>query len=113
VDPPFLSLLFSYRETLRDSIARAIIESDATVSIVDCWVDELLANLGEATIKIAGGIVSKNSMSLVFGNLQKQSEENRIQAAAQLPRRRRPPHQTYLTDIKLRDMATRSRRYQF
>jgi hypothetical protein len=79
-----MSLLFVYRETFHAAAARAL-DPNASISTVICWVDVVLAHLSEASVKIACGMFHQALLSHDFESLRRQSEDNRIRAAAQLP----------------------------
>jgi hypothetical protein len=87
VHPAFLSLLFTYRKTFHAIAARAL-SPGATISTVVCWVDAVLAHLGEAAMKVAHARIRRQDHSEHhhgLENLRRQSEDNNLRAAAQLP----------------------------
>jgi len=55
-------------------------------STIVCWVDVILAKLGDAAVAVAGGFSREPVEQPVFENLRMQREDDGLRAAAQLPR---------------------------
>jgi hypothetical protein len=83
----FMSLLFDYRKVFHSIAAQAVPPGTAASTVI-CWVDVILATLSEATIKVARGLghCQDNNQNSISEILRKQSEDNNMRAAAQLPR---------------------------
>ena len=82
VDPSFLAMLFEYRAVFYDIAAR---NADGQTLVV-CWVDLILAKLGQAVVAAAGslcGIVllHRDQPSTILA----WRDDDILRAAAQLP----------------------------
>jgi hypothetical protein len=87
VQTSFLSTLFKYRQIFRRIASRAVIPGTAAPIIV-CWVDVLLVKLGEVTVFIAGGFAAEEpERASLLPSLKIQREDDKLMAAAQLPRK--------------------------
>lgn len=80
VKPGFLSTLFAQRAIFH-RIAHDATAPDTVSAIVVCWVDDLLARIGDAVATVAGSSVEDSLPE----NLQKQRDDDGLRAAAQLP----------------------------
>ena len=78
----FMSLLFDYRNLFHSMAADALLPGTAASTIV-CWVDVILASMGEAVVELAYGrkIHTDESGDAV----RKHCDDNNLRAAAQLP----------------------------
>jgi hypothetical protein len=81
-----LSMLFQYRKVFHRIAARAVVPG-TTAHIIICWVDVLLVKLNETIIFVAGGFRpgDPDGPSLL-PSLKAQRENDKLLAAAQLPR---------------------------
>ncbi|KAG9314489.1 hypothetical protein JVU11DRAFT_5286 [Chiua virens] len=77
----FLHLLFQYRRLFR-VIATRDFKPNSTPLAVICWVDVVLAKLGDVVAFIAAGLDSDQSLP---ESLKGQREEDNLRAAIQLP----------------------------
>ena len=86
VQMPFILLLFDYRKVFHSIAAQALLPGTAASAVV-CWVDVILASLSEAVIKVGCGrrLPHNDSQNSFSESLKKQSEDNNLRAAAQLP----------------------------
>lgn len=114
VNPSFLALLFVYRKTFH-AIAAQALAPGTSVSTIVCWVDAVLAHLSEATLTIAHGILHHDPQSHHHGilNMTRQTQDNNLRAAAQLPGEN-ICHNTSPAVLILRacrEMASRTRSY--
>ncbi|KAI0662697.1 hypothetical protein C8Q70DRAFT_960558 [Cubamyces menziesii] len=79
-----LSLLLQYRVLFRDIASRELDASTSTITV--CWVDVILAKLGQAILYVAGAF---NGIRVFEGEqpeaVRAQKEEDMLRAAVQLP----------------------------
>ena len=90
VKPSFLHLLFQYRRLFRVIAARDFPPGTAPSAVV-CWVDLLLAKLGDVVAFIAAGLDVDHPDRSLPESLRAQREEDNLRAAIQLPGRTRFP----------------------
>lgn len=86
VDSLFLSILFRYRQIFRQIASRALVPGTAAPIII-CWVDVLLVKLGDVITFVAGGFCPPEPEKPSLLGLKAQSEDDKLLAAAQLPRK--------------------------
>ncbi|TFY83782.1 hypothetical protein EWM64_g248 [Hericium alpestre] len=85
VSTDFLTKLFGFRQRFH-VVAANELASSKTVTILVCWVDVILAKIGEAATAIASGWSADPSpCSDMFDSLARQREGDALRAAAQLP----------------------------
>ncbi|KAH0838421.1 hypothetical protein J3R83DRAFT_6728 [Lanmaoa asiatica] len=82
--PSFLYLLFQYRRLFRVIATRDLKLGSAPLAIV-CWVDVVLAKLGDVAAFIAGGLDRNHPNQSLPESLKAQREEDNLRAAIQLP----------------------------
>ena len=86
VRPSFLHLLFQYRRVFRVIAARDFNLSSAPLATI-CWVDLVLAKLGDVAAFIAAGLDGDHPDRSLPESLRAQREEDNLRAAIQLPGR--------------------------
>lgn len=86
VRPSFLYLLFQYRRLFR-VIATRDFKLNSTPLAIVCWVDVILAKLGDVVACIAAGLDGDHPGHSLPGSLKAQREEDNLRAAIQLPGR--------------------------
>jgi hypothetical protein len=86
VRPSFLHLLFQYRRLFRVIATRDFKLSPAPLAVV-CWVDVVLAKLGDVAAFIAAGLDGDHPDQSLPESLKAQREEDNLRAAIQLPGR--------------------------
>ncbi|KAF7320250.1 hypothetical protein MKEN_00809600 [Mycena kentingensis (nom. inval.)] len=80
VDVQFFATLFGQRKVFHR------IASQGTKHAVVCWVDAILAKIGDASVSIATGVpFDELNPALSFGKTIQEQEEDALAAAAQLP----------------------------
>lgn len=84
VRPSFLHLLFQYRRLFRAIAARDFKLNFAPLAIV-CWVDIVLAKLGDVAALVAAGLDKDHPDQSLPESLKVQREEDNLRAAIQLP----------------------------
>lgn len=84
VRPSFLHLLFQYRRLFRVIATRDFKPNSAPLAIV-CWVDVVLARLGDVAACIAAGLDVDHPDQLLPESLKARREEDNLRAAIQLP----------------------------
>jgi hypothetical protein len=88
VHTSFLSTLFQYRHIFHRIASRAVVPGTAAPIII-CWVDVFLVKLGEIILFVAGGFCPEDAdrPELLLPSLKVQREDDKLMAAAQLPRK--------------------------
>ncbi|KZT30372.1 hypothetical protein NEOLEDRAFT_1237648 [Neolentinus lepideus HHB14362 ss-1] len=84
VQEEFLSSLFDYKKVFY-KLASQDCPREAAPSIVICWVDVILAKLGEAICILAAEAPIPDDYPAIPTSLKKQQEDDSLRAAAQLP----------------------------
>ncbi|TFK57310.1 hypothetical protein OE88DRAFT_118956 [Heliocybe sulcata] len=84
VQEDFLMSLFDYRQ-LFYRIASQECPRDTAPSVIICWVDVILARLGEVVCVLAAEAPVLDDNSAISASLKKQYEDDSLRAAAQLP----------------------------
>ncbi|KAF8559216.1 hypothetical protein OG21DRAFT_712038 [Imleria badia] len=82
--PSFVHLLFQYRRLFRVLAARDFKLTSAPLAIV-CWVDIVLAKLGDVAALVAAGLDGDHPDQSLPESLKAQREEDNLRAAIQLP----------------------------
>ncbi|CCM00910.1 uncharacterized protein FIBRA_02956 [Fibroporia radiculosa] len=81
----FILLLFEFRRVFRGIAVRDVAPGRAAATVV-CWVDVVLAKLGDAIVSIAGGSPGgKDREETLPETLRKQRDGDVLRAATQLP----------------------------
>ncbi|KAJ6627132.1 hypothetical protein B0H10DRAFT_1995578 [Mycena sp. CBHHK59/15] len=84
VNLTFLSVLFEHRKIFHRIAAQSIAPESSPSGAVICWVDAILAKLGDATVLIATGSPLELTVPLFPGNTELRMEDN-LRAASQMP----------------------------